>query len=69
MLYKWPLIRFLTVSFYRHMAFSDSHLLSDVFLVFFVVDSQPSADMLAVFRRHGDAVSDILSDFNLYAKL
>ena len=36
------------------------------FLVFFV-DSQPSTDVLAVFRRHGDSVSGILSDFKLNA--
>jgi len=61
-------IRLRRVSFYRHMVFSDSRLLSDVFWCFFV-DSQPSrpSDVLAVFRRHGDAVSDMLSDFKLNA--
>jgi len=60
------IIKLRRVSFYRHMVFSDRPLLTDVFWCFFV-DSQPSTDVLAVFRRHGDAVSDILSDFKLNA--
>jgi len=31
------------------------------------VDSQPSTDVLAVFWRHSDIASDILSDFKLNA--
>ena len=44
------IIKLRRVSFYRHMVFSDSRLLSDVFWCFFV-DFQPSTDVLAVLRR------------------